>query len=61
MAIDRNGEFAGVFGVKLLTQTGCDRLLDVRVDLVALDILVAGNSVDDANQFLVHESSSSAI
>ena len=31
-------------------------LLDIRVNLLALDILVAGNPVDDADQFLwVHK------
>jgi hypothetical protein len=36
----------------LLAQTGGDGLLDVAVDLLAIDVLVAGDAVDDANQFL---------
>src|SRR6185437_15724885 len=53
-AIDADGKFAGILRVKLLAQTRGDRLLDVRVDLVALNVLVACNSIHDADKFLIH-------
>ena len=57
-AVERHCELAGVLGVELLAQPGRDRLLDVGVDLLALDVLVAGDAVDDADQFWIHAYSS---
>ena len=55
-AIELDGEFAGVLGVELLAKPGGDGLLDVVVDLVALDIFVAGDSIHDSDQFLrIHD------
>jgi hypothetical protein len=39
-----HGELAGVLGVELLAQPRGDRLLDVDVDLLALDVLVASDA-----------------
>ena len=56
LAVELDGEFAGVFGVELLAQTGGDGLLDVVVDLVALDVFVASDAIDDSDQFLrIHD------
>ena len=60
-AVQRDGEFAGVLGVELLAQPRRDRLLDVGVDLLAIDVLVAGDAVDDANEFLIGTLNLSAI
>src|SRR5208282_3178762 len=46
-------EFGGVLGVELLAQTGGDGLLDVVVDLLALDVLVSSDAIDDADEFLL--------
>src|SRR5207248_1574225 len=45
-------KFAGIFGIKLLAQPGCDGLLDVRIDLLTLDVLVTSDAVNDSDQFL---------
>ena len=61
VAVERHRELARVLGVELLAQPGGDRLLDVGVDLLALDVLVAGDAVDDADQFWIHASIPHAI
>src|SRR5690606_23459902 len=42
-------EFAGVFGVEVLAKPAGDRLLDVGVDLLALDALVARDAIYDTD------------
>src|SRR5690606_6185544 len=46
-AFENHLELRGVFRVELLAQRGGDGLLDVDVDLLALDVLVSSNTVDD--------------
>ena len=52
-AVELDGELAGVLGVELLAQAGGDGLLDVHVDLLALDVLITGDPVDDTHDFRV--------
>jgi hypothetical protein len=57
--VQRDGELGGVLGVVVLAQPRRDRLLDVGVDLVAVDVLVARDAVHDADQFRVGHKTSS--
>jgi hypothetical protein len=59
--VERDSEFAGVFRVELLAQPGGDRLLDVDVDLLALDVLVAGDPVGDSHDFRIRHFVSSSL
>ena len=55
-AIELDGEFAGIFGVELLAQTGSDGLFDIIINLVALDVLVSRDAIDDSYQLLrIHD------
>jgi hypothetical protein len=47
-AVEFDDEFARVLGVELLAQRGRDRLFYVRINLVALDVLVPGDPVHDS-------------
>ena len=53
-AVQRDLKFAGVFGIELFAQPRRDGLLDVHVHLLAIDVLVARDAIDDPDQFCVH-------
>jgi len=53
----RDAELRGVFSVKVLAQTGSDGLFDVRINLLALDGFVPGDSIDNPYQFGVRHNS----
>ena len=58
LAVEGDCELAGILGVELLAQRRTDCLLDIGVDLFAINVLVACDPIHDAEQILIGHSSS---